>query len=253
VKPHLSDHLDLTALAEKARVKIVRRRGRIAGFAAPSVPVEILWCGINRPRRKHGQRRDGWSFPPAVRELLLKETEGRTVVHLFGGRADFGLRMDIDPATNPHVVGDAFLPPFPRDFCDVVILDPPYQMLRPEQKKALLWAAAWIARRYVYWFSTVWVHVDRSLPLVHGWLIHAGDQCAIRCLQKFEVREPKRTPLKPGEFTRGPALFYNRWQLQHDPLPFPEMPPDWKLAPARKNGNSSGANPNGVYLGDWHE
>lgn len=32
-------------------------------------------------------------------------------------------------------------------------------------------------------------------------------------------------------FTRGPALFYNRWQLKNPPLPFAEMPPDWQIAP----------------------
>jgi hypothetical protein len=110
-----AQYLDLPALEQLARVKIVRKRGRIAGFAAPSVPVDILWCGTNRPRR---------------------------------------------------------------------------------------------------------------------------------------TREPKRTPLKPGQFTRGPALFYNRWQLQHPPLPFSEMPPDWQLAPpeAFRAGTK-----NGVYLGDWNE
>jgi hypothetical protein len=246
--------LDLPALQESARVKIVRKRGRIAGFAGrggTAVPVDVLLCGSNRPRRKHGNRRNGWSFPPAVRELLLQETQGLTVVHLFGGQADFGVRMDIDPATRPHVVGDAFLPPFPRDFCDVVIIDPPYRQLKQQEKIALLWAAGWIARKHIYWFSTVWISTDRSLPLVHAWLIRVGDQCAIRCLQKFEVREPKRTPLKPGEFTRGPALFYNRWQINHPPLPFADMPPDWRVAPPR-NGIANHAN-SGVYLGDWRE
>jgi hypothetical protein len=227
----VNSFLDLPALQDQARVKIVRKRGRIAGFAKARVPVDVLLCGTNRPRRKYGNRRNGWSFPPAVRELLLQETQGLTVAHLFGGNADFGLRMDIDPATKPHVVGDAFLPPFPRDFCDVVVLDPPYQQLKAQEKMALMWAAGWIARKHVYWFSTVWIATDRSLPLVHAWLIRVGDQCAVRCLQKFEVREPKRTPLKPGEFTRGPALFYNRWQLQHPLLPFSEVPPDWQIAP----------------------
>ena len=229
--------LDLPALEELARVKIVRKRGRIAGFAghgATACPVDVILCGTNRPRRKHGNRRNGWSFPPAVRELLLQETQGQTVVHLFGGQADFGIRMDIDPATRPHVVGDAFLPPFPRDFCDAAIIDPPYRQLKSQEKMALMWAAGWIARKYVYWFSTVWISTDRSLPLRHAWLIRVGDQCAIRCLQKFEVREPKRTPLQPGQFTRGPALFYNRWQLQHPPLPFVDRP-DWQLAPPGKS------------------
>lgn len=193
-------------------VTIRRKRGRIAGFAAPRIPVEVLWCGTNRPRKKYGRRANGWSFPPAVRELLLQECKGRTVLHLFGGQADFGLRMDIDIATHPHVVADAYLPPFPRDCFDAVIIDPPYENVNQQEKMALLWAAAWISRQNVYWFHTNWVASDRCLPLVHAWLIRVGDQCAVRCLQKFEVREPKHRPLKPGEFTRGEPLKYNRWQ-----------------------------------------
>lgn len=237
---------ELKKLQEMAVVKIRRKRGRIAGFAAPRVPVEILWCGTNRPRRKYGNRRNGWSFPPAVRELLLQETEGRTVLHLFGGQADFGVRMDLDPATNPHMVGDAWLPPFPRDSFDVVVLDPPYAQLRQQEKFALMWAACWIARQHVYWFSTVWIASDRSLPLDRAWLIRVGDQCAIRCLQKFAVREPKRRPLQPGEFKRGEALKYNRWQFTHPGLPFPD------LKQIVSGGRRQIPTPeNGVYLGDW--
>lgn len=172
-------------------VKIVRRRGRIAGFARAGVPVEVLWCGTNRPRKKYGQRCNGWSFPPAVRELLLQECQGRRVLHLFGGRADFGLRMDIDIGTRPHVVADAYFPPFPRDCFDHVIIDPPYTNVNQQEKMALLWAAAWVCRKNVYWFHTNWIAGDRSLRMVRAWLIRVGDQCAVRCLQKFEVREPK--------------------------------------------------------------
>jgi hypothetical protein len=151
----------LPSLAEQARVTIKRKRGRIAGFAKSRVPVDVLLCGTNRPRRKFGNRRNGWRFPP---------------VHIY---------------------------------------------------------------------------TDLRLPMVHEWLVRVGDQCAIRTLQKFEVREPKYTPLKPGEFQRGPALFYNRWQLQEQPLPFAELPPDWNLAPPPKNRGAQPPSPAGVYLGDW--
>lgn len=176
-------------------VEIVRRRGRIAGFGFPKCPVDVLWCGTNRPRKKHGARQNGWSFPPAVRELLLQETAGTTVLHPFGGRADFGVRMDIDASTQPDVIGDAYFPPFARDSFDNVILNPPYRDLHQQEKMALLWASAWVARKHVYWFATQWLCMDRSLPLIHAWLIRVGDMCSVRCLQKFEVREPKRTSL----------------------------------------------------------
>ncbi len=190
-------------------IEIKRNRGRIAGFGRPRVPCEVLWCGTNRPRKKFGRRQNGWSFPPAVRELLIQSVLGQTVLHLFGGRADFGVRLDIDPSTKPHVVGDAWLPPFARDSFDVVILDPPYVRIQQQEKIALLRAAAWIARRRVYWFHTIWIATDRSLPLLRSWLIRVGDQCAVRCLQEFGIREPKLPPLE--KFTRGPAIRYNRW------------------------------------------
>ncbi len=201
-------------------VEISRKRGRIPGFATPPCPCEVLWCGTNRPRKKFGQRRNGWSFPPAVRELLLQECKGKTVLHLFGGRADFGCRLDIDPLTRPDVIGDAYLPPFARDSFDVVILDPPYTNVRQQEKTALMRAAAWIAREHVYWFHTISIATDRHLPMVRMWLCRVGDQCAARVIQKFEVREPKALPLKPGEFERGPSVKYNRWSLGDQPQLF---------------------------------
>ncbi len=225
-------------------VEIHRKRGRIAGFGKCPVPIDVLWCGTNRPRKKFGQRKNGWSFPPAVRELLLQECQGSTVLHPFGGNTDFGVRMDIDVNTRPDVVADAYFPPFPRDSFDNVVLDPPYTNVRQQEKMALLWAAAWVARKHVYWFHTTWLTMDLSLPLVHAWLIRVGDMCSVRCLQKFEVREPKHRPFTMGEFKRGEALKYNRWQLHHPGLPFTDV------LPARNTGGKEaacgGAKPNGA-------
>lgn len=234
-------------------VTIKRRRGRIAGFGKPRVPVEVLWCGTNRPRKKYGERKNGWSFPPAVRELLLQELEGKTVLHLFGGAADFGVRLDLDPATNPDVVGDAFMPPFERDSFDAVILDPPYYQMRQQEKIALMRAAAWIARKRVYWFHTVWIATDRHTPMDHAWLIRVGDQCAVRVLQRFKSLATKLPPLQAHEFTRGHPLIYKRWadrNAKGAELPFPDllagsqmpMPP---LPQDRKQI--------GVYTGDWQD
>ncbi|HEV3041897.1 MAG TPA: hypothetical protein VHA33_29300 [Candidatus Angelobacter sp.] len=229
-------------------VAIRRKRGRIAGFGSPSVPVEVLWCGTNRPRRKFGNRRNGWSFPPRVRELLLQETEGRTVLHLFGGQADFGVRMDIDPLTRPDAVGDAYFPPFPEDCFDVVIVDPPYTQIHQQEKMALMWAAAFVARQYVYWFSTNWISTDRKLPLQQAWLIRVGDQCAIRCLQKFAVRKPKHRPLMPGEFERGEPLKYNRWNIAQQTL-FDGLAAAGQILVDR--GNSGPEENRRGFLGDW--
>jgi hypothetical protein len=78
----------VTTSTHPGLVTIRRKKGRIAGFANAPCPVDVLWCGTNRPRKKYGERKNGWSFPPAVRELLLQETQGLTVLHLFGGQAD---------------------------------------------------------------------------------------------------------------------------------------------------------------------
>lgn len=48
------------------------------------------------------------------------------ILHPFGGRAEFGTRVDLDPLTEPDVVADAHELPFEDESFDAVILDPPY-------------------------------------------------------------------------------------------------------------------------------
>lgn len=60
--------------------------------------------------------------------LIVSETRGLSVLHLFGGHAEFGIRLDADPGTHPHVVGNAFFPPFRCESFDVVVADPPYEV-----------------------------------------------------------------------------------------------------------------------------
>jgi hypothetical protein len=182
---------------------------------APRYPVDVLWCPNVRSHRKNG-----WSFPPAVRRLLIAECEGLTVLHLFGGLADFGVRLDIDPSVTPDVIGDAWLPPFDRDTFDVVIIDPPYFRLNQQEKNSLLSGAAWIARQRIVWFHTLWIAGDRGIVPERAWLVRVGDTCQVRCLQFFHVRADKIKPLP--YFTRGPAMKYNRWLVQPEGLPFEE-------------------------------
>jgi hypothetical protein len=177
-------------------------------------PVEILWCA--------NARNNGWSFPAAVRRRLEADCAGKRVLHLFGGRATFGLRLDVDPATNPDVIGDAWLPPFRGDSFDVVILDPPYASasmrfhLNAQQKNALFRAAGWIARERVIWFSTLWISASMGLKTEASWLVRVGDNSYVRCLQYFRVVD-KPGPVK--RFERGPAMKYNRWLRQPECLP----------------------------------
>jgi len=144
-----------------------------------------------------------------------------TVLHLFGGLASFGTRLDIDPSTKPDFVGDAWLPPFGRDEFDVVVLDPPYFRLNQQEKNQLLSNAAWIARNRVVWFHTIWIASDTRLNSERAWLVRVGNTCYVRCLQYFKVnQERKREPLRYIE--RGPAMKYNRWLMGDQPLPFEE-------------------------------
>src|SRR5262249_59863327 len=113
----------------------------------PAEQVQVLWCTTHHPDRVNG-----WSFPTTVEKLLLEICNGFTVLHLFGGLAEFGIRLDIDEKVRPEVVGDAWMVPFKRDAFDVVVLDPPYRDLRIDATLGLLRNAAFCARRYVIWF-----------------------------------------------------------------------------------------------------
>jgi hypothetical protein len=175
--------------------------------------IDTLWCSNQRRRRGNG-----WAFPPNVRKKLIELTAGQSVIHLFGGQATFGVRLDVDSRVRPDVIGDAWLPPFKRDAADVVILDPPYVALNQEMKRSLLVAAGWIARRHVIWFHTIWIAGNAPCFAERAWLVRVGDSCAARCLQVFQVRGPKRLP--DPHFNRGPALKYNRWLGPQARLPF---------------------------------
>jgi hypothetical protein len=176
-----------------------------------TLPVEVLWCSNNRQGRSNG-----WSFPPAVRRQLEADFAGKRILHPFGGRSTFGIRVDIDPIVRPDVIGDAWLLPFKRDAFDVVVLDPPYVRFNAHEKVSLLRAAAWVASETVVWFHTMWISAAAGLRTDRGFLVRVGDQCHVRALQYFRVGEKK----EPKFFTRGPAIRYNRWLAQPQALPF---------------------------------
>lgn len=74
------------------------------------------------------------SFPLHFEKKLLRELNIDTrgpehkvkILHPFGGKAEFGIRVDIKPEVNPDVIADAHSLPFKNGMFDVVILDPPY-------------------------------------------------------------------------------------------------------------------------------
>ena len=173
-----------------------------------------LWCSNQRVGRSNR-----WSFPPKVDGLLREGTAGASVLHLFGGLCRWGTRLDIDPSTRPDVLGDAWLPPFPRDSFDVVILDPPYRGINQQMKQLLLRGAAFVARDRVFWFHTQWVAPDSGMQRERSWLIRIGDSCACRCLIEWRV-DPSKKKVPTLWFTRGPAIKYNRWLVGNQRLPF---------------------------------
>ena len=183
---------------------------------------EVLWCPSNKRRG-----RDGWSFPKAVRQVILDECEGMSFLHLFGGKADFGTRLDIDPSVCPDVVGDAWLPPFARDSFDCVILDAPYvgefRAMSNDRLRCLFGGATWIARKRVIWFHTLWVESPARCVREKSWLVRVGRHCQVRCLQFFRVPLSDRKNPPIMRFNSGPAMKYNRWLIQPQQLPFGEV------------------------------
>lgn len=169
---------------------------------------------------------DGWAFPKDVRSLLIKECQDMSVLHLFGGKADFGVRLDLDETLCPDVVGDAWLPPFAKDSFDVVIMDPPYhgdfRTMSNQKTRALFAAAAWIARKRVVWFHTIWIEAPARCILEKAWLVKVGRHCNVRCLQIFTPTSSARKVPPVKTFSRGPAIRYNRWLLQPQGFAFPK-------------------------------
>ncbi len=175
--------------------------------------IGIIVCG--------SRKNQTWAFPAKVRTQLLELCKGKRGLHLFGGQADFGTRLDIDPLTRPDVIGDTWLPPFGKDSFDVVILDPPYTSMNEKTKNALFLGAGHIARELVVMFHTTIYETAPGLRLEKLWLVHVGRNCAARALAVFRVIR-KLGPVR--YFERGPALKYNRWLQQPHGLPFPAPP-----------------------------
>ncbi len=193
----------VTASEPRIRVAGHPRNGR--GF-----PVELLWCPDSRSARNRG-----WQFPLPVERLLRDLTVGASVLHLFGGRASWGIRQDIDPIVRPDVLADAWLPCWAPGSFDVVILDPPYFPLGGQLRFGLQRIASYIARDRVIWFHTHWLSGGSRLETERAWLVRCGRSMAVRCLIVFR-RAPG--PLDLPRITRGPILRYRRWQVQAESL-----------------------------------
>lgn len=172
----------------------------------------VIWC--SNPRKGHG-----WAFPPAVEKVIRAECRG-TVLHLFGGRSKFGVRLDVDPIVRPDALGDAWMPPFGESSFGTVVLDPPYWRISQGHGSGLLRVAAMIAAERVIWLHTVWLGKQSYMHPEAAWLIRVGDLSYCRCLQVFRPLHGHKNLTWPRHFTRGPAVRYNKWLAGQAPLAF---------------------------------
>lgn len=184
-----------------------------------NVEVETIVC--TRPPKANA---NGWSFPRRIEDILRHELAGKSVLHLFGGLARFGTRMDIDTITKPDVIGDAWMPPFAANSFDAVVLDPPYERFSCQMTFALCCQASYIAREQVVWFHTLWLDHPARLKLRRGCCVVTGRNAVVRCLQFFDVPGPGRKLGPMRRFSRGPAIKYNRWLVNPQHLPFGDPP-----------------------------
>ena len=155
-------------------------------------------------------------FPRFFEQNLVK-TLGypERILHPFGGRAEIGLRVDLDPSVEPDVVADAHALPFEDGSFDLVVLDPPYS-----DEEALKLYGTPRLRPKVYTAEAVRVLREG------GWLVIYTD------------REPRRPPrcnhalrivvvLRPGHSPRIAGVF----QKRRAGMPFyGSEPGEWPLS-----------------------
>ncbi len=121
------------------------------------------------------------------------------ILQPFGGRAEFGVRMDLDPLTEPDIVGDAHKLPFGDGEFDLVLLDPPYS----QQEALELYGVTKRLQPGVYTREAVRV----TKP--GGWVVLYSDR---------EPRRPAYTNhamrivviLRPGHSPRVAGVFQRR-------------------------------------------
>ncbi len=65
-------------------------------------------------------------FERRLLELLNIKPSYHLILHPFGGKAEYGFRVDVNRDVTPDIIGDAQCLPIKDNVFDCVILDPPY-------------------------------------------------------------------------------------------------------------------------------
>jgi predicted methyltransferase len=89
--------------------------------------VNMAWC-LPRPREDKYPGGFPLHFERRLLDVLhqLGAPRDMTILHPFGGHAEYGLTIDICPGASPAIIGDAHQLPVKSGTFDAVILDPPY-------------------------------------------------------------------------------------------------------------------------------
>lgn len=173
-----------------------------------------------------------WSFPKEIERLLMDETSDGSVLHLYGGNSRFGVRLDMDPASNPDVIGNALYPPFRCKTFDYVIMDPPYTDLKAGISMSIMTPAGCLARKKVFWFHTHWpLRNGLGLKMSRWWI---GSPCSMgspnRILVEYEVTGHPKTCVgwpRKGRRRLNSSLGVYDW-THHVPNPRKKDIPVWQ-------------------------
>lgn len=84
----------------------------------------LVWV-LPRPRKDHYPGGFPLYFERKLISFLMLQP-GSKILHPFGGRAEYGIRIDLEPKTQPDILANAEALPFQDNSFDLVICDPPY-------------------------------------------------------------------------------------------------------------------------------
>lgn len=144
----------------------------------------IAWC-LPRPRKDKYPGGFPLHFERRLIDLLVSLGAPRDmkILHPFGGKAEHGIRVDINSEVKPNVIADAHSLPFRNECFDVVILDPPYS---DEHSKNLYNTGRLHFRKYINEAVRV-LKVNGFLVIYHVYSQPCGG-CRLRIRLLVETR-----------------------------------------------------------------